>query len=116
HPAARLRSVRQWRSVTEGLVNDAAPKAAGGPRRRRRGGRGRWAANAKAPEDLADAPFPEAEPVFAPPPPVLATSNFVEGMGTPPPAGAMNQEEQNLALFIDIDNLLIGLRESGHPK
>jgi uncharacterized protein (TIGR00288 family) len=37
-------------------------------------------------------------------------------MGTPPPAGAMNQEEQNLALFIDIDNLLIGLRESGHPK
>ena len=99
-----------------GFVNDAAPKAAGGARRRRRGGRGRSGASAKAPEDLADAPFPEAEPVFASPPPVLATSNFIEGMGTPPPAGAMNQEEQNLALFIDIDNLLIGLRESGHPK
>ena len=28
----------------------------------------------------------------------------------------MSQEEQNLALFIDIDNLLIGLRETGHPK
>jgi uncharacterized LabA/DUF88 family protein len=99
-----------------GLVNDVAPKAAGGARRRRRGGRGRSGANAKAPEDLADAPFPEAEPVFASPAPILATSNFIEGMGTPPPAGAMNQEEQNLALFIDIDNLLIGLRESGHPK
>ncbi len=28
----------------------------------------------------------------------------------------MNQEEQKLALFIDIDNVVIGLRESGHPK
>ncbi|HQR47309.1 MAG TPA: NYN domain-containing protein [Thermoanaerobaculia bacterium] len=28
----------------------------------------------------------------------------------------MNQEEQKLALFIDIDNVLIGLRETGHPK
>ncbi|HEX7529437.1 MAG TPA: NYN domain-containing protein, partial [Thermoanaerobaculia bacterium] len=37
-------------------------------------------------------------------------------MGAPPPVGAMNQEEQILALFIDIDNLLIGLRETGHPK
>ena len=99
-----------------GLVNDAAPKAAGGARRRRRGGRGRSGANAKAPEDLADVPFPEAEPVFASAPPVLAASNFIEGMGTPPPAGAMSQEEQKLALFIDIDNVVIGLRESGHPK
>ena len=29
---------------------------------------------------------------------------------------SMNQEEQRLALFIDIDNVVIGLRETGHPK
>ena len=28
----------------------------------------------------------------------------------------MSQEDQKLALFIDIDNVIIGLRESGHPK
>jgi uncharacterized LabA/DUF88 family protein len=28
----------------------------------------------------------------------------------------MSQEDQRLALFIDIDNVIIGLRESGHPK
>ena len=28
----------------------------------------------------------------------------------------MTQEDQRLALFIDIDNVIIGLRESGHPK
>jgi uncharacterized LabA/DUF88 family protein len=35
---------------------------------------------------------------------------------SPPPAPMMNQEEQKLALFIDIDNVVIGLRETGHPK
>ena len=97
-------------------MNDPVPKAVGGARRRRRGGRGRSGAGAKGPGDLAEAPFPEAEPVLASPLPVPGPANFIEGMGAPPPAGAMNQEEQNLALFIDIDNLLIGLRESGHPK
>jgi len=73
-------------------------------------------AKAKLADELADVPFPEAEPVLAAPPPFVPASSFIDGMGAPPPAGAMNQEEQILALFIDIDNLLIGLRESGHPK
>jgi uncharacterized protein (TIGR00288 family) len=33
-----------------------------------------------------------------------------------PTAPSSNQEEQKLALFIDIDNVVIGLREMGHPK
>jgi uncharacterized LabA/DUF88 family protein len=99
-----------------GFVNDSVPKAAGVVRRRRRGGRGRAGTKAKPADELPDVPFPEAEPVFAVPHSLVPASNFIDGMGTPPPAGAMNQEEQILALFIDIDNLLIGLRETGHPK
>ena len=107
--------------------NEAAPKA-GGVRRRRRGGRGRSTAKKPA-SDASDLPFPEAEPVLvappAPPPlpgpavpPALTwmPAGYGDSVGSPPPTGAMNTEEQNLALFIDIDNLLIGLRESGHPK
>ena len=97
-------------------MNDSVPKAAGVVRRRRRGGRGRAGTKAKPADELPDVPFPEAEPVFAVPHSFVPASNFIDGMGTPPPAGAMNQEEQILALFIDIDNLLIGLRETGHPK
>jgi len=108
--------------VTE---HEAAPKA-GGVRRRRRGGRGRTPAKKPA-TDATDLPFPEAEPPAIPVTPALAApalpfapgwvpAGFGEGVGGPPPTGAMHTEEQNLALFIDIDNLLIGLRETGHPK
>jgi uncharacterized LabA/DUF88 family protein len=95
-------------------VDEAPPKVAGAPRRRRRGGRGRSATSKKA-EEIPDIPFPEAEPITAAP---LApvSSPVYDGLGSAPPAGNMNQEEQNLALFIDIDNVVIGLRESGHPK
>jgi uncharacterized LabA/DUF88 family protein len=106
--------------VTE---HEAAPKAAGA-RRRRRGGRGRTTAKKTAVE-IPDLPFPEAEPVPAPVFPAVPAGfaapawvppGYVEGVGAPPQSGTMNTEEQNLALFIDIDNLLIGLRETGHPK
>jgi uncharacterized LabA/DUF88 family protein len=40
----------------------------------------------------------------------------VESMTAGPAPISMNQEEQKLALFIDIDNVIIGLRESGHPR
>jgi uncharacterized LabA/DUF88 family protein len=105
---------------------EAAPKT-GGVRRRRRGGRGR----STTPKGTVEPPFPEAEPSRVPMAPLAPTAppvspaapapgwmpaGFGEGVGMPPPSLTMNNEEQNLALFIDIDNLLIGLRESGHPK
>jgi uncharacterized protein (TIGR00288 family) len=96
----------------------AAGKSATARRRRRsRGGRPSAAKTPKAAEAAADVPFPEAEPVFAPvvvptPMPMVTTYESVSA----PPAANMNQEEQKLALFIDIDNVVIGLRETGHPK
>lgn len=92
-------------------------------RRRRRGGRGRTSGSKTAAQDLAlDVPFPEAEPVVAkvappiplvvPPPSVFSTVESVSS----PPAGNMNQDEQKLALFIDLDNVVIGLRDTGHAK
>jgi uncharacterized protein (TIGR00288 family) len=45
----------------------------------------------------------------------MAPAYDVSYAPTPPPA-ALPQDDQKLALFIDIDNVLIGLRESGHPK
>ena len=95
-------------------MDDAPPKVAGASRRRRRGGRGRSATSKKV-EAVPDIPFPEAEPVTAAPP-APVPSPVYDGAGSAPPAGNMSQEEQNLALFIDIDNVVIGLRESGHPK
>ncbi len=90
-------------------------------RRRRRGGRGRPSGSTAAAQDLAlDVPFPEAEPIvpivplpLPVPPPVYST---VESVVSSPPAGNMNQEEQKLALFIDLDNVVIGLRDTGHAK
>jgi uncharacterized protein (TIGR00288 family) len=46
----------------------------------------------------------------------LAVPYVVESMTAGPSPTSMNQEEQKLALFIDIDNVIIGLRESGHPR
>ena len=91
------------------------------PRRRRRGGRGRGTASAA--EAAAEVPFPEAEPPVAPVPvaaPVTlslaAIPAAIESVVASPPPTALSQEDQRLALFIDIDNVIIGLRESGHPK
>ncbi len=93
-------------------------------RRRRRGGRGRASGSSAAAQDLAlDVPFPEAEPVVAQiappiplplviPPPIYGSVESVSS----PPAGNMNQDEQKLALFIDLDNVVIGLRDTGHAK
>lgn len=84
------------------------------PRRRRRGGRPRAGAAAVSAEaEPIEVPFPEAEPVPGPIP--MPTTSYVENVGSAP-QGNMNQEEQRLALFIDIDNVVIGLRDTGHAK
>lgn len=84
-------------------------------RRRRRGGRVRTG-SASATE--LDVPFPEAEPIPPPTPVVLAppVPSSIESVVGAPPQSNMNQDEQRLALFIDIDNVVIGLREAGHAK
>ncbi|MFN7987169.1 MAG: NYN domain-containing protein [Thermoanaerobaculia bacterium] len=81
------------------------------PRRRRRSGKS--AANVSA--DAAATPaaelsFFETE-AYAP-----STATIVETVVPASPPASMSQEDQKLALFIDIDNVIIGLRESGHPK
>ena len=88
-------------------------------RRRRRGGRGRSPSSAAAQDLALDVPFPEAEPIVpvaAALPPPQSFLSAMESVVTSPPAGNMNQEEQKLALFIDLDNVVIGLRDTGHAK
>ncbi|MEO6323625.1 MAG: NYN domain-containing protein [Thermoanaerobaculia bacterium] len=63
---------------------------------------------------MIEVPFPEAEPPIAAQSPMPMPS-YVENVGSAP-QGNMNQEEQRLALFIDIDNVVIGLRDTGHAK
>ncbi len=75
-------------------------------RRRRRRGR---SGGSRAPGEVQEIPFPEAAP-----PPVVSPSSFEAVVASAP--SSMNQEEQKLALFIDIDNVVIGLRETGHAK
>jgi len=81
------------------------------PRRRRRTGRAatNGAAEAAA-TPAAEVAFFETE-AFAP-----SATTIVETVAPAPPPVSMSQEDQKLALFIDIDNVIIGLRESGHPK
>jgi uncharacterized protein (TIGR00288 family) len=88
----------------------------GAPRRRRRSRGGRSGAAKKPPEAAHDAPFPEAEPAPAVPAPVYVPPYQAPFETMSPTAPSSNQEEQKLALFIDIDNVVIGLRETGHPK
>ncbi|MGE5344806.1 MAG: NYN domain-containing protein [Acidithiobacillales bacterium] len=75
-------------------------------RRRRRRGR---AGGSRPAGEVPEIPFPEAVP-----PPAVSTSSFEAVVASAP--SSMNQEEQKLALFIDIDNVVIGLRETGHAK
>jgi uncharacterized protein (TIGR00288 family) len=75
-------------------------------RRRRRRGR---AGGSRPAGEVPEIPFPEAAP-----PPVSSASSFEAVVASAP--SSMNQEEQKLALFIDIDNVVIGLRETGHAK
>ncbi|MBL8111419.1 MAG: NYN domain-containing protein [Acidobacteria bacterium] len=41
---------------------------------------------------------------------------YYESVAPSPPPASLNQEEQRLALFIDLDNVVIGLRDTGHAK
>ena len=85
------------------------------PPARRRRRRGRPGARA---EELAEVPFPEAEPPSAPvaPPAYVAPPYVMESMTAGPAPGSVNPDEQKLALFIDIDNVVIGLRDTGQPR
>jgi len=102
--------------VTQNAGDAPSPSGAPARRRRRRGRPG--AARTEEPPEI---PFPEAGPAAPLPAPVpapvpLAVPYVVESMTAGPTPASMNQEEQKLALFIDIDNVIIGLRESGHPR
>ena len=91
-------------------LNESTPKPRA-PRRRRRTGR----AVANGPAEAAATPASEVSffetEAYAP-----SNTTIVETVASAPPPVSMSQEDQKLALFIDIDNVIIGLRESGHPK
>jgi uncharacterized LabA/DUF88 family protein len=81
------------------------------PRRRRRSGKAPTGGSAEAAATpAAEVAFFETE-AFAP-----SNTTIVETVVPAAPPVSMSQEDQKLALFIDIDNVIIGLRESGHPK
>jgi len=88
-----------------------SPQKPRSPRRRRRSGKSSAAAAVEsAATPAAELSFFETE-AFAP-----SAAAIVETVAPAPPPVSMSQLDQKLALFIDIDNVIIGLRESGHPK
>lgn len=91
-------------------LNEANQKSRPTRRRRRSTKSGATAAAEAAATSAADVTFFETE-AFSP-----ATTTIVETVVPAAPPVSMSQEDQKLALFIDIDNVIIGLRESGHPK
>ncbi len=91
-------------------LNEASQKTRPTRRRRRSTKSGATAAAEAAATPAADVTFFETE-AFSP-----ATTTIVETVVPAAPPVSMSQEDQKLALFIDIDNVIIGLRESGHPK
>ena len=90
-------------------LNENAPKSRS-PRRRRRSGKSAATQAEAAAVPASELSFFETE-AFATP-----GTTIVETVATAPPPVSMSQLDQKLALFIDIDNVIIGLRESGHPK
>ncbi len=91
-------------------LNETSQKSRPTRRRRRSTKSGATAAAEAAATPAADVAFFETE-AFSP-----ATTTIVETVVPAAPPVSMSQEDQKLALFIDIDNVIIGLRESGHPK
>jgi len=91
-------------------LNETSQKSRPTRRRRRSTKSGATAAAEAAATPAADVAFYETE-AFSP-----ATTTIVETVVPAAPPVSMSQEDQKLALFIDIDNVIIGLRESGHPK
>ena len=91
-------------------LNETSQKPRPTRRRRRSTKSGATAAAEAAAIPAADVTFFETE-AFSP-----ATTTIVETVVPAAPPVSMSQEDQKLALFIDIDNVIIGLRESGHPK
>lgn len=93
-----------------GRLNETIQKPRPTRRRRRSTKSGATAAAEAAATSAADVTFFETE-AYSP-----ATTTIVESVVPAAPPVSMSQEDQKLALFIDIDNVIIGLRESGHPK
>ena len=93
-----------------GRLNETIQKPRPTRRRRRSTKSGATAAAEAAATPAADVAFFETE-AYSP-----ATTTIVETVVPAAPPVSMSQEDQKLALFIDIDNVIIGLRESGHPK
>jgi uncharacterized LabA/DUF88 family protein len=91
-------------------LNETSQKPRPTRRRRRSTKSGATVAAEAASTPAADVSFFETE-AFSP-----ATTTIVETVVPAAPPVSMSQEDQKLALFIDIDNVIIGLRESGHPK
>ncbi|MHB8796893.1 MAG: NYN domain-containing protein [Thermoanaerobaculia bacterium] len=91
-------------------MNETSQKTRPTRRRRRSTKSGATAAAEAAATPAAEVAFFETE-AFSP-----ATTTIVETVVPAAPPVSMSQEDQKLALFIDIDNVIIGLRESGHPK
>jgi len=91
-------------------LNETSQKPRPTRRRRRSTKSGATAAAEAVATSPADVTFFETE-AFSP-----ATTTIVETVVPAAPPVSMSQEDQKLALFIDIDNVIIGLRESGHPK
>jgi uncharacterized LabA/DUF88 family protein len=91
-------------------LNETSQKTRPTRRRRRSTKSGATAAAEAAATPAAEVAFFETE-AFSP-----ATATIVETVVPAAPPVSMSQEDQKLALFIDIDNVIIGLRESGHPK
>ena len=77
--------------------------------RRRRGGARRHKPRASLPEE----PRPPADHVAAPPPVISAPTTSV-GVGTGPPARAA--VDQRLSLFIDFENIALGVRDAQYKK
>ena len=97
-----------WRKMRRLSESTQKPRP---QRRRRRSGKSTASAAAEAAATpTAEVAFFETE-AFAHP-----TTTIVETVVPAPPPANMSQEDQKLALFIDIDNVIIGLREGGHPK
>ena len=91
-------------------LNETSQKPRPTRRRRRSTKSGATAAAEAAAIPAADVTFFETE-AYAP-----SNTTIGETVASAAPPVSMSQEDQKLALFIDIDNVIIGLRESGHPK
>ncbi len=101
--------------MTDDTVSFPAPEEAGKkPRRRRGGARHRKQRAATGKEDVRPAPEPAAPVVtLASPPPALAAAPSLAVTAGPPVRPAV---EQRLGVFIDFENIALGVRDAQYKK